>query len=286
MVKPLARSGVLASALLCTALTLPASAQFGFFGQSEVSQQDVYDTVASHGFRLAGPLFRSGRVYVADVIDRRQRRERLIISASSGQIVQRFFVDVSGPSRRPGYGDGLPGEPNGEALPQRVPLARADSGDNFFSRLVRGWGDDAPPRPPVGLDNGGENEAVMPRVPARPPRVTRPRQIEPRVVTRSEDAPITSSPLPPPGQGSVPVTPTPTPAQSSPAAASPAAPASNTRATTVVTDPLRIPGKKEPDTLKSTTAAATTKAPAASAAPKPPSDKAAPAGDVPVAPLE
>ena len=252
--------GALVAILCMAAAPSPASAQFGLFGQSGASPQDVYDTVASHGFRMAGPLYRNGNVYVADVFDRRRRRERLIISADSGEIMQRFFVDVAA-----------------------APRAVAPPGnEDFFSRLVRGWGDDAPPRPPAGLDT--DNEAVMPLAPVPlPRREPRPRPIEPRIVTRTEEAPITSSPLPaparaptPPASASLP----PKPAPGAPDQTPGPTPPTSTRATTVVNDPLRIPGERDATAPKAAAVAVTK--------PTPPPVKlpTAKPADVPVAPLD
>ena len=266
----LGRDTILVSALLLGlgALT-PAQAQFNFFGSREVSAQDVSDTIADHGFRLVGPLYRNGRVYLADVIDRRQRRERLVISAENGQIVQRFMVDV-GPERRP---------------PAYVSRA-APQDDSFFSHLTRGWDDEPPPRPPLGLD-------APERLPSAIAPAPRPRP-QPKIVTRTDPGPgpVTSSPLPPPSS----VVPSPTP--QAPAASKPETvavpapasttastpPASNVRGTSVSTDPLRLPGTRKAEEARSTPAAAVaTKA----SEPVPPPAKPKPAAaDVPVAPLD
>lgn len=256
-----------------------ASAQFGFFGQDGISAQDAYDTIAAHGFRLAGPMMRNSDVYIADVVDRRQRRERLIISRRSGQIVQRFMVDMinHGPYAA------LSGSPSGGALPRR-PVAKADSG--FFSRMVRGWSDDDPPRPPADVDS----DAVAPRTLPRQQRISRPRlpDTEPRVATRRDDAPITAKPLAP--------APAPLPdatasvstgSPQAPQAAAPATPPP-ARATVVSTDPLRIPGVKEREAPKvSETAVASKPVTPAAVEPTPvAASKAPPSGDVPVAPLD
>ena len=270
----LSRGTILASALLLGlgALT-PARAQFNFFGAREVSAEDVSETIADHGFRLVGPLYRNGRVYLADVIDRRQRRERLVISAENGQIVQRFMVDV-GPERRP---------------PAYVSRA-APQDDSFFSHLTRGWDDAPPPRPPLGLDAPERlPSAIAPAQPRLRP--------QPRIVTRTDPgpAPVTSSPLPPPSS----VVPGPTP--QTPAASKPETvavpttasttastpPASNVRGTSVSTDPLRIPGARKAEEAKATPAAAVaTKAPDPTPAPAKPKPAAPATADVPVAPLD
>jgi hypothetical protein len=265
-------AGLFALALIGLGGTTPARAQFSWFGPSEASPQDVYDTIADNGFRLVGPLYRDGRVYVADVIDRRQRRERLIVSAESGQIVQRFFVDAGASDRR-------------QALAERArPQPRDD--DSFFSRLTRGWDDQPPPRPPVSLPRQPDQDLVQPSVvlPRAKPRS------EPRVVTRTDVAPVTAAPLAP--------VPGPTPDKKSdtaakkpdatPGAAAPnpadATPAGAGHATTVVNDPLRIPGSRKPDEAKPAAAAAVATAKPAEAPPVKPAP-AKPA-DVPVAPLD
>ena len=127
----------------------PAAAQFGWFGAPEPSAQDVYDTIQSHGFRLAGPLMQNRDVYVADVFDRRQRRERLIISRDTGRIVQRFMVDVD-------RGGRPLRQPCGAGLRRSTP-ARPDP--DFLSRIFHGFGDDDAPRPPADV---GTAERKMP----------------------------------------------------------------------------------------------------------------------------
>lgn len=263
-----------AALILLGAAATPARAQFSFFGPSEASPQDIYETIADHGFRLVGPLYRNGRVYLADVVDRRQRRERLVIAAESGQIIQRFLVDLGGPDRR------------APSVAQPAP----PRDDSFFSHLTRGWDDDAPPRPPLGLD--GQGNEFMPSAPLAPP----PRRREPpRVVTRTETGPIT-----PPAAVTATPLPSGTPQSAKPDATTGSAPAgtppTSGRGTTVSTDPLRIPGSRPADTAPKPTPAAAvaskanpSPAPAAStppaAAPQP-KPAAAPSTDVPVAPLD
>ncbi|WP_319935740.1 hypothetical protein [Lichenihabitans sp. Uapishka_5] len=249
----------------------PAWAQFSLFGSREASPEDVSDTIAEHGFRLMGPLYRNGRVYLADVLDRRQRRERLVISAESGEIVQRFFVDV-GPERQ-------------------APMPRAAPRDeSFFSHLTRGWDDSPPPRPPAGLSGSDD----MPPVTPLAPRPVRP---QPRVVTRTETGPVpvTASPLPPPNATpSAPATASngnpevvAVPSRRPDAASVVAVPPSSVRATSVATDPLRIPGARKPEEAKAApvTTAVKTVDPAPTTAAAPPTTKPKPA-DVPVAPLD
>lgn len=270
---------LLAAALMAGLAATPARAQFNFFGPSEVSPQDIYDTVAEHGFRLVGPLYRNGRVYLADVIDRRQRRERLVIAAENGQIVQRFLVDLGGSGGPRGYAPPAP-----------------PRDDSFFSHLTRGWDDEPPPRPPLGL--GTQGEGVLVPAPAAPPR-----RREPRVVTRTEGtvappAGVTATPLPAPAPQSTKPEVAKTPDATASTPASPPAPAgtppASGRGTTVSTDPLRLPGTRQPEAPKPTPAAVASKAPTPAPSPAAPAPAAppakptapAPTNDVPVAPLD
>lgn len=255
---------MLAPAALILLAAGPARAQFSWFGPREASPQDVSDTIADHGFTLVGPLYRNGRVYLADVIDRRRRRERLVIAADSGEIVQRYFVDV-GPERRAPV-----------AAPRQAPRD-----DSFFSHLTRGWDDEPPPRPPVGLP--GQDVVVVP-APAAP--LARPK---PRVVTRTESPAVTASPLPPPASSAAAK---PEVVAVPSAAASSETGASSVRGTSVSTDPLRIPGTRKAEETRSAKPAsaanvAVSKPPEPAApAPAPVKPKPAPATDVPVAPLD
>lgn len=267
--------------LMGLAFPQAASAQFGFFGQDGISAQDAYDTIAAHGFRLIGPLMRNSDVYIADVVDHRQRRERLIISRTSGQIVQRFLVDMSGH----GPYAALSGSPSGAPIPRR-PAASQDGG--FFARMVRGWSEDDPPRPPANVDT--DDEAVAPRTLPRQQRIGHPRlpDAEPRVATRRDDAPITTRPLAPATNPLPDATATIAPeGKQAPQSTAPATPPPP-RATMVSTDPLRIPGVKEQPTAKlSGTAVAAKPATAPVVLPKPVvTPKALPGADVPVAPLD
>ena len=53
----------------------------------------VRRSITDRGFRVLAPLRRNGSVFVADVVDQRGRRERLIVAAADAQILQRFLVD-------------------------------------------------------------------------------------------------------------------------------------------------------------------------------------------------
>ncbi len=61
--------------------------------------RQIRRSIADQGFRVLSPLRRNGSVFVADVLDRRGRHERLIVAAADAQILQRFYLDDS---RSPG----------------------------------------------------------------------------------------------------------------------------------------------------------------------------------------
>jgi hypothetical protein len=79
-----------------------ASAQFEFRSWSErgiiyeealpelIDQREMRQIIAESGYRIKGRLRRNGRVYIADVRDRRGRSVRLIIDGIHGNIVQSF----------------------------------------------------------------------------------------------------------------------------------------------------------------------------------------------------
>jgi hypothetical protein len=84
----------LSSFLGIVAVPTVAQAQlFGLWGWSMRPGQ-VERVIQSQGFRLTGPLYRNGRVYVADVLDERGVHQRLIVDAYTGDVLQAF---VTGP---------------------------------------------------------------------------------------------------------------------------------------------------------------------------------------------
>ncbi len=75
-----------------------AEAQFSrLFGWS-MPPNEVYHIIAAQGFRVTAPVYRNGRVFVADVVDPRGVHQRLIIDAFNGDILQAYR---SGPIRGP-----------------------------------------------------------------------------------------------------------------------------------------------------------------------------------------
>jgi hypothetical protein len=255
-----------AAALGALALPQSASAQF-FWDQPRFSADDAARAVMARGFRPLSQPVRKDDVYIADVIDRRGRHERLAVNVDSGQIVQRFIVENGRDVRR--YVD--PTIPRGPVPPASIP--EEDNQPNIFSRLFGGGNDDNQNGQP-GLDHG-----LPPPVPMqpRPPRIRRPPRIVERTPEPIRPAPIETSPLAPPGSQAAPDAVA--PGSPAPAAGSPP---SDRPTRSIVTNPLAIPGTREQDDAAGHASANTAPHPAA-AAPKP----AAPAAnDVPVAPLD
>ena len=300
--RPLRAVAVVALGL--AAAVLPGAAQAQFFGGwggwdeggtwDGLAPQQVRRAITERGFRVLAPLRRNGNVFVADVVDQRGRRERLIVAAADAQILQRFLVDDGrgGPAR----GD----DERGLVPPADIP----DAG----RRVARPVDRDVPPQRFGDLGAGGDDPAIAPNAPARrsapPIRTVRP---HPRTVDRTpegataarEPGPVESSPLAPPAPRPVasppPVSPAPAPVARAPAApvasqpavaarteppAAPAAPAATRR----LTDPLAIPagtdagGKPIRSVASGITGSPAVATPAAKPAAKP--------GDVPVAPLD
>ena len=298
--------------LLMASLPNAAHAQFfdgwgggGWGGWGDaMGPGQIYNSITDRGFRVIGPLRRNGSVFVADVVDRRGRRERLIVAAADGEILQRFLLQDPGFGTAPRNDLAQPRQEFGQ------PVERADRGD-----LV----------PPASIPNvgggGGETAVEPPRQRAVPRPVKPPR---PRVVDRTPDEtlrrdvvpshpaprlkfkvpaeatakrpsePATTTASRPADTPEKPSVPAPTP--------TPAAPTTTTK----LSDPLAIPGgepkpAKPPAEAPTTSAAATgtpsnpriipgtvtgAPAPAAPPAAAPATPAPAKSTDVPVAPLD
>lgn len=89
------------AALLSIAAVSGASAQF-FPPMGAVSPGEVAQRLQAEGFVLIGPLRRNDTIYLADVNAGPEGRERLVIDAWSGEILQRFVPRQR--SWRPGAG--------------------------------------------------------------------------------------------------------------------------------------------------------------------------------------
>ena len=93
-----ASAAALGAALMLAGSGAPAEAQFvSLWGWQGPPQEEalvppplVYRRLESRGFALFGPLRRNGGVYLADVEDHYGRRERLVVDAYSGAILQTF----------------------------------------------------------------------------------------------------------------------------------------------------------------------------------------------------
>ena len=91
-----ANAAALAAALLVALSSAPARAQFsGYWGwrspqAAPVPSEMIYGRLLARGFDVIGPLRRNGGVFLADVQDRSGRRERLVMDAYSGAVLQTF----------------------------------------------------------------------------------------------------------------------------------------------------------------------------------------------------
>src|SRR5271165_2142547 len=94
-----ARAGL--AALLGIAAISGARAQF-FAPMGAVTPGEIAQRLQAEGFVLTGPLRRNDTVYIADVNAGPEGRERLVIDAWSGEILQRFVPRQR--SWRPGVG--------------------------------------------------------------------------------------------------------------------------------------------------------------------------------------
>lgn len=318
-----------------TALPQAAAAQgFGFWGGwgngggwdnggnggngDGLQPRQVRRSIADQGFRVISPMRRNGSVFVADVLDRRGRRERLIVAAADAQILQRFYLEESPApgaappreaERQPSFASRFFGDTDGGLTPPAaIPsLGRRPGVPNENDVPTRRYGD---------LDEGGET-TVVPALPVRPQppiRTVKPRS---RLVDRTPDSAgpvrlpgaVEASPLTPAPQSPAaprpkvveparaPSGPSPSPKVASRPDVPMTAPAASARRPA---DPLALPG-----TPKDTEASAPpirsvsggiTGAPAAAAsapAAAPPTPVGSPTpvapaktGDVPVAPLD
>ena len=68
-----------------------AGAQAQWFStDAALPPMQVERMVQASGYRLTGPVVRNGPVYLADVLGREDDRERLVIEANSGRLLQRY----------------------------------------------------------------------------------------------------------------------------------------------------------------------------------------------------
>ncbi len=219
----------------------------GFWENGDGLQpRQIRRSIADQGFRVLSPLRRNGSVFLADVLDRRGRHERLIVAAADAQILQRFYLDdMRGPAAAPREAEQQPSLASrffGDAEPGLTPpapipsLGRRPGVPNEDAMPARRYGD---------LDDGGET-TVVPALPVRPQppiKTVKPRS---RLVDRTPDA---AGPVRLPG--AVETSPL-TPAPQSPAAPRPK-----------LVEPARIPPAPSPSSKVASRPDAAPTAPAA-----------------------
>ncbi len=261
---------------------------------------------------------RNGSVFVADVIDRRGRRERLIVAAADAQILQRFYLDGSRGSgtapreteQQPSFASRFFGDSDGGLTPPApIPsLGRRPGVSNDDAAPVRRYSD---------VDEGGD-QTVVPALPVRPQPPIKTVKPRPRFVDRTPDtagqirapgavetAPLAPLPITPTPQASAPRPRTVEPARTP--AGTPSLPKVASRPDVQAPAPTALPSRRpaDPLALPGTPSVAETSAPPvrsvsggvtgapAAVAPVAPV-KATPSapvtapktGDVPVAPLD
>jgi len=86
-----------ALALAAALLVAPAARAQGFFSFFEMSPRQIAGMLEDDGYRLRGPMFRRGDVYVCDVVSITGRPARLVVDARDGHVLERF---ASTPHRR------------------------------------------------------------------------------------------------------------------------------------------------------------------------------------------
>ncbi len=215
--------------------------------------RQIRRSIADQGFRVLAPLRRNGSVFVADVLDRRGRHERLIVAATDAQILQRFYLeDANSPdaaprgAEQPSLASRLFGDPQpGLTPPAPIPsLGRRSGVPNQDAVPTRRYGD---------LDDGGET-SMVPALPVRPQPPIKTVKPRPRLVDRTPDSggpvhlpgAVEASPLTPAPQS--PVRPRVVEPARAPSGASPA-PKVASRPDSPVTVPAATPQRRPVDPL-------------------------------------
>jgi hypothetical protein len=133
---------------------------------------EVYHIIAAQGLRVTAPVYRNGRVFVADVVDSRGMHQRLIIDAYNGDILQAFRT---GPSRdSAGRERTVRAEPLERSAPAEAPVSRPrkkSSRSTARRESLPSAGAGAPIAPPVTaspLPEPGSEPAVNSSAAARP----------------------------------------------------------------------------------------------------------------------
>ena len=234
-----------------------------------LSPMQVERMVQASGYRLTGPVMRNGPVYLANVLGREDDRERLVIDARDGRLLQRYGA---GARPQPAVSGDWPSPPRQQAALSDGWLDRED--------------DSPPPRPPANVYGDAEGGLLhgpqaAPKVDARPGSQ----------LSRADDSSNPYVILAPPAAAPVDGKPAPVaqPAANPPALTNPQAAIAPNVAKPTQPDAVGEPAAAAPrvaDT-KAVAAPAPEIAPAAPVAPPPKAVKPKPAlNDVPVAPLE
>jgi hypothetical protein len=203
--------------------------------------EQVEREIVAGGYQLTGPVTRNGNVYLADVVDQRGVRERFVVDASSGRLLQRFrgkpartVADrIRYPDepilRPPGLIEGpAPSErlavPGSNPSSRRAPEERiARSEDPGFS--IFNFGSPAQSAAPDVTEKAKLKPAVVKRRKVEPTATAQPTQAPEPVSPANASAPQSApeDPALAPVSSRIVVAPTPIPAPVAHAAAAPAA---------------------------------------------------------------
>lgn len=162
------------------ALSAPAAhAQFFnfLFHNEGLDPGDVQGMLEDRGLALMRPLHRNGGVYIADVEGPRGVRQRLIIDAESGRIVQRFRTNG------PRYGEYQP----------RPPADLGETGPNSQGPFT------AEPNAPPAVITYGQSMARSEDAPS-PNILSVPNEEKPKIRPQAKRKKIELTPLPQPAQ--------------------------------------------------------------------------------------
>lgn len=253
------------------ALVPSADAQWLPFGAAP--PREIVQRLRAEGYVLVGPLRRRDTVYLADVVGGPVGRERLVIDAWSGEILQRFVA-------RPG-GFAPEGGEFSEPPPLGPPPPRDFREGNYGYGAGQQGGFEAPP---PGVSTPPPKTRPRPRPAATARKSAEPRRATPAMPT-AEPAPLQNT-----GTGS----PAAAPAQATPSAPPTAASPPNAPANPNVSEPARAepsPPKAaaEPATESQSKPAAAPASPAEAKQAMPPASAEKPekkVNDLPVNPLD
>ncbi len=173
------------------ALSTPAAhAQFfNFLFHEGLDPSDVQSMLEDRGLNLTGPLRRNGGVYIADVEGPRGVRQRLIVDAESGRVVQRFRL--SGPRLYSEYGAPRPPGEMGEA--EQNPYAFSPPAVVTYGQSVA-RGEDATSPNIVSVPGTTNEENAKPR--AKPQARHKKIELTPVAPVSPQPAQSASSPAP------------------------------------------------------------------------------------------